>query len=64
MNLLVNLEKEISDFDIDTITKDLMLEAKQKGFADRQIAHMLGCLESVVNKKRKIFNINRVYKAC
>ena len=39
---LVNLEKEISDFNIDTITKDLMLEAKQKGFADRQIAHMLG----------------------
>ena len=39
-----------------------MLEAKQKGFADRQIAHMLGCLESVVNKKRKTFNINRVYK--
>ena len=59
---LVNLEKEISDFDIDTISKDLMLEAKQKGFADRQIAHVLGCLESVVNKKRKKFNINRVYK--
>ena len=59
---LVNLEKEISDFNIDTITKDLMLEAKQKGFADRQIGHMLGCLESTVNKKRKTFNINRVYK--
>ena len=25
------------------------------GFADRQIAHMLGCLESVVHKKRKSF---------
>ncbi|MEJ6698293.1 MAG: carbamoyl-phosphate synthase large subunit [Flavobacteriaceae bacterium] len=59
---LVNLEIEISDFNINTISKDLMLEAKQKGFADRQIAHMLGCLESVVNKKRKTFNINRVYK--
>jgi len=59
---LVNLEKEISDLNIDTITKDLMLEAKQKGFADRQIGHMLGCLESTVNKKRKTFNINRVYK--
>tara|TARA_B100000780_G_scaffold270453_1_gene230270 strand:- start:1756 stop:4605 length:2850 start_codon:yes stop_codon:yes gene_type:complete len=59
---LVNLEKEISNFNIDTISKDLMLEAKQKGFADRQIAHMLGSLESVVNKKRKSFNINRVYK--
>jgi carbamoyl-phosphate synthase large subunit len=52
---LVNLEKEISEFNVDTISKDLMLEAKQKGFADRQIAHMLGCLESVVNKKKKKF---------
>jgi carbamoyl-phosphate synthase large subunit len=32
------------------------------GFADRQIAHMLGCLESVVHKKRQSLNINRVYK--
>ena len=59
---LVNLEKEISTYSVDTITKDLILEAKQKGFADRQIAHMLGCLESVVYKKRKSMNINRVYK--
>ena len=59
---LINLEKEISTCSIDTITKDLLLEAKQKGFADRQIAHMLGCLESVVYKKRKIMNINRIYK--
>jgi carbamoyl-phosphate synthase large subunit len=59
---LINLEKEISTFSVDTITKDLLLEAKQKGFADRQIAHMLGCLESVVYKKRKSMNINRVYK--
>ena len=59
---LLNLEKEISIYSVDTITKDLLLEAKQKGFADRQIAHMLGCLESVVYKKRKSMNINRIYK--
>ena len=59
---LINLEKEISICSVDTISKDLLLEAKQKGFADRQIAHMLGCLESVVYKKRKSMNINRVYK--
>ena len=59
---LIKLEKEISICSVDTITKDLLLEAKQKGFADRQIAHMLGCLESVVYKKRKSMNINRIYK--
>ena len=56
------LEKEISNFDIETITKPLLLEAKQKGYGDRQIAHMLGCMESEVYKKRMAFHINRVYK--
>ena len=56
------LEDEIEKYNIENITKDLLLEAKQKGFADRQIAHMLNCLESQVHKKRKDLNINRVYK--
>ena len=56
------LEKEISTFNIDTIERDLLLEAKQKGYGDRQIAHMLGCLESQVYNKRVEMNINRVYK--
>ena len=56
------LEKEISNFDIETITKPLLLEAKQKGYGDRQVAHMLGCLESEVYNKRMAFHINRVYK--
>jgi carbamoyl-phosphate synthase large subunit len=59
---LYHLEKEISRFKIDTIQRDLLLEAKQKGYGDRQIAHMLGCLESQVYKKRDEFNIKRVYK--
>ena len=59
---LIVLEKEISKFKIDDISKELLLEAKQMGFADRQIAHMLGGLESVVHKKRKSLNIKRVYK--
>ena len=56
------LEKEISTFDIDTIERDLLLEAKQKGYGDRQIAHMLSCLESQVYNKRVDMKINRVYK--
>ncbi|WP_395077709.1 carbamoyl-phosphate synthase large subunit [Flavobacterium sp.] len=59
---LYTLEKEISKFKIDTLPKDLLLEAKQKGFADRQIAHMMSCLESQVYKLRGEMNINRVYK--
>ena len=56
------LEKEISKHSVDNLPKELLLEAKQKGFADRQIAHMLDCLESQVYQLREKLNINRVYK--
>ncbi|MBA6151283.1 carbamoyl-phosphate synthase large subunit [Gelidibacter maritimus] len=59
---LHHLEKEISTFTIETIEHDLLLEAKQKGYGDRQIAHMLNCLESQVYKKRDELNIKRIYK--
>ena len=59
---LFQLQKEISTYTIDSINKELLLEAKQKGYGDRQIAHMLGCLESQVNSKRDEMNIQRVYK--
>ncbi|WP_204345984.1 carbamoyl-phosphate synthase large subunit [Psychroserpens algicola] len=59
---LHELEKEISTYTIDTIERDLLLEAKQKGYGDRQIAHMLKCLESQVYNKRDELHINRVYK--
>ena len=59
---LHHLEKEISKFSIDTIERDLLLEAKQKGYGDRQIAHMLKCLESQVYNKRKELKIKRIYK--
>jgi carbamoyl-phosphate synthase large subunit len=56
------IEKEISKHTLANLPKYLMLEAKQKGYGDRQIAHMLGCLESQVYKKRKELDIHRVYK--
>lgn len=59
---LYSLEKEISKFNLETLPRELLLEAKQKGFADRQIAHMLGCLESQIHNLRSEMNINRVFK--
>ena len=56
------LEEEISKTNINKIDYDLLIEAKQKGFADRQIAYMLGCLESEVYNKRDELDIKRVYK--
>ncbi|EAR14464.1 MULTISPECIES: carbamoyl-phosphate synthase large subunit [Robiginitalea] len=59
---LYELEKEIGNYTVETLPKALLLEAKQKGFADRQIAHMLDCWESEVHAKRMALDIKRVYK--
>ena len=59
---LYHLQKQISNYNIDSINRELLLEAKQKGYGDRQIAHILKCLESQVYNKRQEMNINRVYK--
>ncbi len=59
---LIELEKEIEKYDLNTIPSELMRIAKEKGYADRQIAHLLSCLESEVHQKRRAMGINRVYK--
>jgi carbamoyl-phosphate synthase large subunit len=59
---LYTIEKEISKYNITNLPKELLLEAKQKGYGDRQIAHMLKCLESQIYKLRDDMNIKRVYK--
>lgn len=59
---LVLLEKEIEKYTLSTVPRDLLYEAKQKGYADRQLAHILRCLESEVYSKRTEMGIKRVYK--
>jgi len=59
---LVRLEKEIEKYSVHNIPKILLEEAKHKGFADRQIAHTLRCLESEVYDKRNSLGIKRIYK--
>ena len=59
---LIAIEREIEKYRINTLPKDILLEAKQKGYGDRQIAHLLGCLESQVHERREEENIRRVYK--
>ncbi|MCR9154879.1 MAG: carbamoyl-phosphate synthase large subunit [Bacteroidetes bacterium] len=59
---LVQLQVEIEKHNLNSIPRELLLEAKTKGFADRQIAHMIGVLESEIHTKRTELNINRVWK--
>ena len=59
---LIKLERKIERNSIENIPADLLFEAKQKGYADRQVAHLLRCLESEVYAKRTELGIQRVYK--
>jgi carbamoyl-phosphate synthase large subunit len=60
---LIHLENAIEVYTLHNIPRELMDLAKKKGYADRQIAHLLGCLESEVFKKRyEEMGIKRVYK--
>ncbi|MBS1506801.1 MAG: carbamoyl-phosphate synthase large subunit [Bacteroidetes bacterium] len=59
---LVEIEKEIAQYQLNTLPADLMRKAKEKGYADRQIAHILNCFESQVHNRRKEMGINRVFK--
>jgi carbamoyl-phosphate synthase large subunit len=59
---MIALENEISKHKLSDIPRDLLYEVKQMGYADRQVAHLLRCLESEVYNKRKEMNISRVFK--
>jgi len=60
---LVRLDITLANETLESISFDLMKKAKHKGYADRQIAHLLGCLESeVFYKRRDEMGIKRVFK--
>ena len=59
---LVETQVRIESHALANLPKELLLEAKMKGFADRQIAHMTHCLESDIHNLRVGMGIERVWK--
>jgi len=60
---LVDLDITLAKYTLATIPKEMMEKAKRKGYADRQIAHLIGCLESeVFEKRRNEMGLKRVFK--
>jgi carbamoyl-phosphate synthase large subunit len=67
---LVELEKDLADHaawgslknPLADLDEDLLRQAKEWGFSDRQIAHLLGSDEHGVRARRKELGINHVYK--
>ncbi len=59
---LVVAEKELRKLTLDTLSKDFLVELKQKGYSDAQIAVILKVSEEDIYKKRKSLGVNRIYK--
>src|SRR5690606_11995081 len=60
---IVNIEKEIAKYDLQTLPIELLREAKVNGFSDKQISKILGKgTEEEVYEKRTAAGINRVFK--
>ena len=59
---LLDVEKRIEACRVEDFPYDLMKEAKLKGYADRQIAHLVRCLESEVFDRRVELGIERSYR--
>ncbi len=59
---LVELERHMRKYTVDSIPSRLMEEAKRNGYADRQIAHVLNCFESEVHSRREEIGLVRQFK--
>ena len=64
IRIICNIEKELMNHSIETISIELMKEAKQHGFSDMQISKLLtgNTNDDAVYEKRKAWGITRVYK--
>lgn len=61
---IVNMEKELAKHDMQSLTKELLTEAKRMGFGDEQICRIMkeDASEDELYEKRKAWGITRVYK--
>lgn len=63
INRLIILEQELRKFSLQNIPADFMLELKQNGFSDEQIAYILtNTSAEEVYEQRKKLGVGRVYK--
>ncbi|MFH1197988.1 MAG: carbamoyl-phosphate synthase (glutamine-hydrolyzing) large subunit [bacterium] len=57
MKNIIQTEERVKQTSLKNISKELIYEAKQKGFSDRQIAILIHTSEKEVRAKRKSYNI-------
>lgn len=61
---ICEIEKQLAELTLETLTPEIMELAKKNGFSDEQIARILrrSCTEDDIYALRKTWNITRVYK--
>jgi len=60
---IVNFEKELAKYNMQTLTHDVLRDAKRMGFSDEQICRIMkDGNEDALYEKRKALGITRVYK--
>jgi len=62
INELVTFEKKLDNSTFESISKDLLLEAKKMGYSDKQLGFILGVSEKEIRDKRLKMGITPVYK--
>ncbi|NLR60031.1 carbamoyl-phosphate synthase large subunit [Chitinophaga polysaccharea] len=60
---IVNLEKQLLELDLQSVSVEMLKDAKKMGFSDKQLAILFGdCDEDEVYAKRKELGITRTFK--
>lgn len=59
---IVNIDKKIAEYTVETLPASLLLASKQIGFSDRMIATILSTTEMPIRKLRKSHNISPFIK--
>lgn len=59
---LVDIELWLESQTLDSLDKDVLFQLKQKGFADRRLAHLMKVTDTEVREKRRELGVRPVYK--
>jgi len=59
---IVELEKQIKEYNLESLPEDLLKTAKEYGYSDIYIANLINCSEDQISEKRKTQGLVPVYK--
>ena len=59
---IVEIELWLESQTLDSLDRETLFRLKQKGFADRRLAHLLKTTEKAIRERRHMLNIRPVYK--